>query len=274
MQSPTSNAISQGKHGQFNAVDYRAKDRNNQWNKTFYAPEDGKITAYGVSGTCGNRLELTAGANRHGFCHLERSLVKVGQTVKKGQAIGVMGYTGYTIPAGVNGSHLHWVIYRNGVYVYPPSLVNEPFTVLSTSTGGNEVANASQVNNIYRGVLMREGDPGGVKNYTGRDANSIVTEMLNSAERKALEDRVKAHASFYNTYVGQIAELTSRPTKQQLEALGAQLMSKASEVAAVEAKLKELQDNPQVIEKEVIIEKNPGWLEAVIQFIRNVLKIK
>lgn len=120
MIAPTTNKVTQGKHGTYNAVDYSASP-----NSTFYAPENGKITAYGPSGTCGNRLELTAGSNRHGFCHLERSLVSVGQIVKKGQAIGIMGYTGYTIPSGPAGRHLHWVINRGGVYIYPPSLVNE-----------------------------------------------------------------------------------------------------------------------------------------------------
>lgn len=129
MQVPTKNRVTQGRHGQYNAVDYSARDRLWRWRKTFYAPEAGKITAYGKSGQCGNRLELTAGSNRHGFCHLEKSLVRVGQSVKRGQAIGVMGYTGYTIPSGVNGTHLHWVINRGGKYVYPPTLVNQSFVI-------------------------------------------------------------------------------------------------------------------------------------------------
>lgn len=134
MQVPTKNRVTQGKHGQYNAVDYSAKTLLGTWRKTFYAPEAGKITAYGKSGQCGNRLELTAGSNRHGFCHLEKKLVNVGATVKRGQAIGVMGYTGYTIPAGVNGSHLHWVINRNGKYIYPPTLVNQSFIIYTPTT--------------------------------------------------------------------------------------------------------------------------------------------
>jgi septal ring factor EnvC (AmiA/AmiB activator) len=120
MQAPTTNRVTQARHGTYNAVDYSARP-----DPTIYAPEDGKITAYGPSGRCGNRLELTAGPNRHGFCHLEKPLVRVGQKVKRGQSIGIMGYTGYTRPAGPAGSHLHHVINRNGVYVYPPSLVTQ-----------------------------------------------------------------------------------------------------------------------------------------------------
>ena len=134
MQVPTKNRVTQGRHGQYNAVDYSAKTLLGTWRKTFYAPEAGKITAYGASGSCGNRLELTAGSNRHGFCHLEKKLVKVGQNVKRGQAIGVMGYTGYTIPKGVGGTHLHWVINRSGKYIYPPTLVNQAFTIYKPTT--------------------------------------------------------------------------------------------------------------------------------------------
>jgi len=134
MQVPTKNRATQGKHGQYNAVDYSAKTLLGTWRKTIYAPEAGKITAYGKSGQCGNRLELTAGKNRHGFCHLEKKLVKLGATVKRGQAIGVMGYTGYTIPSGVRGTHLHWVINRSGKYIYPPTLVNQSFIIYTPST--------------------------------------------------------------------------------------------------------------------------------------------
>jgi murein DD-endopeptidase MepM/ murein hydrolase activator NlpD len=137
MQAPTQNPISQKQHGIYKAVDYSARTRwLRRWRKTIYAPSDGKITSYGKSGDCGNRLELTTTTRRHGFCHLEKPLVKVGQTVKRGQAIGVMGYTGLTIPKGEPGTHLHWVIrmIKSGAYVYPPSLINEKFRIYTPST--------------------------------------------------------------------------------------------------------------------------------------------
>ena len=131
MQAITKNPISNKKHGKYNAVDYSPRTRYlKRWRPTFYAPSDGKITAYGKSGDCGNRLELTTVSRRHGFCHLEKSLVKVGQKVKRGQAIGIMGYTGLTIPKGVGGIHVHWVMHKDGKYIYPPSLINQKFIKL------------------------------------------------------------------------------------------------------------------------------------------------
>ena len=134
MQRPTSNRITQGRHGQYNAVDFSSwKIKYLVRRPDFYAPESGKITAYGKSGACGNRLELTSGKNRHGFCHLEKSYVKVGQSIRRGQKIGKMGYTGYTIPSGPGGRHLHWVINRGGKYLYPINQVDQAFTIYQPS---------------------------------------------------------------------------------------------------------------------------------------------
>lgn len=139
IQAPTKNHRSQGKHGQFNAVDYSArKYRYLPWPKRpqIYAVEDGKITSYKPSGNCGNRMELvsTDGKRRWGHCHLEKPYVKVGTKVKRGQLIGKMGYTGLTIPKGEGGRHLHLVCYTGGKYVYPPTLINTSFRIYTPTT--------------------------------------------------------------------------------------------------------------------------------------------
>lgn len=125
MQAPTQNARTQGQHGAYNAVDY-----DDQPDPVFYAPEAGTITQYTPNnGDCGNSLRLQGANGLHGFCHLERPLVSVGQQVSRGQPLGVMGYTGYTDPDNVPaGTHLHWILNKGNVWVYPPSLVTEPFT--------------------------------------------------------------------------------------------------------------------------------------------------
>lgn len=134
IQPPTGNYISQGNHGDYNAVDYGARTSRLipvMNSKNIYAVEDGKITAYAYSGNMGNRLELTSadGKRRWGMGHLEKALVTVGTEVKRGQLIGVMGYTGLTSPKGYFGTHLHLVCLTGGKYVYPPTLMNTPFSV-------------------------------------------------------------------------------------------------------------------------------------------------
>lgn len=157
MRPPTANPITQGKHGDFNAVDY-----SYQPDIYIYAPEDYTFYAYlPNAGDAGNNLQITGKTGRHGFCHLEECYIKPGQSGKKGDRIGKMGYTGLTIPKGPNGRHLHWVILRNDTYVYPPTLITEPF-------GGNEmtVAEATKiVDEMYWGLHNRKVDDGASKYF-------------------------------------------------------------------------------------------------------------
>lgn len=139
MQAPTGNVISQGQHGTTKAVDH-SYYRNTNDDKV-YAPEDGVIDSYQRRGSgkldAGNCLRMKGANGLHQFAHLSKSLVSPGQVVKRGQAIAVMGATGYTIPAGAK--HLHYWIQRpNGSYVYPPTLYTEAFRntpVPAPSTG-------------------------------------------------------------------------------------------------------------------------------------------
>lgn len=177
MRPPTNNAVSQEVHGSYNAVDYRSVP-----DPIIYAPED--LTYYVYlpnAGDAGNNLQATGAHGRHGFCHLEESYLKPGQSVRKGTPIGKMGYTGRTIPSGPTGRHLHWVLLRNGVYVYPPTLVTEPFG--GSQQGENTVVLTEEaVRTLYRKLFNREGDPGGVKNYTGKTLDFALSDMLGSQE--------------------------------------------------------------------------------------------
>lgn len=128
MQAPTLNRITQTAHLASKAVDHSAKPDN-----VVYAPEDGKVVSYGQAGApgsktdAGNQLRMQGATGLHAFSHLEKSLVKVGATVKRGQKIAVMGHTGYTIPDGPLGAHLHYWIKTPSGYVYPPTLYKDKF---------------------------------------------------------------------------------------------------------------------------------------------------
>ena len=88
MQAVTQNRITQGQHGTSKAVDYSASP-----DKTLYAPEDGVIDSYMQRGSgtsnAGLALRMRGANGLHQFAHTERSLVQVGQSVKRGQPIAI-----------------------------------------------------------------------------------------------------------------------------------------------------------------------------------------
>lgn len=82
-------------------IDFVTADR------VVYATADGivRVAAYDSTGW-GNYLSVGDGDGlRHLYCHLEKTEVKVGQQVKAGQRIAVMGKTG-----NATGVHLHYQI--------------------------------------------------------------------------------------------------------------------------------------------------------------------
>lgn len=54
------------------------------------------------------------------YVHLDKIYVEDGQTVGKGDVIGAVGSTGYS-----TGPHLHWTVWKNGVYLNPWKFIAE-----------------------------------------------------------------------------------------------------------------------------------------------------
>lgn len=212
MRPPTANPITQGQHGSYNAVDYGYVDETGRPNVYFYAPEDARVTAYLLNaGDAGNNLQMDGPAGRHGFCHCEEVYVTVGQQVAKGQRIGKMGYTGLTRPPGPDGRHLHWVIRRpDGTYVYPPSLITEPF-----GSGGNMKATREEVIYIYKTVL---GMPPTEEQIASQMAANTPFEVLKSIAGELDEQRRGQEANIRQV-VG-VADARYKQQEQIVQALG------------------------------------------------------
>lgn len=120
--------------------------------------------------------------------------------------------------------------------------------------GVNEVANRTQVNNLYKLAFHRNGDEGGLNNYTGRDANLIVAEFLGSPEFKSQEQ-------FMKTAKSQIAALQTALKNEQNKP--PQIVEK--EVEKIVHQIKEVE---VPVEKEVVrIVKEPVTWESVKDFI-------
>lgn len=82
------------------------------------APTDGRVTAAGRMGGCGNAVRLSHGGGlQTRYCHMSRMAVHPGQNVRRGQVIGYAGSTGLS-----TGPHLHYEMYRNGRAIDPASV--------------------------------------------------------------------------------------------------------------------------------------------------------
>ncbi len=132
MISPSSGVVTQGFSGSHPAVDYAYNGGGStSYGQPIVAPEAGRVTYVGQMGTgvndAGTVVQIVAGARTHRLCHLIPSSPTVGanQQVSMGQVVGQMGYSGYVIPAGMAGSHLHWVMEINGLRVDGRQYINE-----------------------------------------------------------------------------------------------------------------------------------------------------
>ncbi|MCA1032283.1 M23 family metallopeptidase [Bacillus timonensis] len=78
--------------------------------RTIKAADNGTVVSAGWDGGYGNKIVIDHNNGlRTVYAHLSSFSVRVGQTVSKGQAIGVMGSTGNS-----TGVHLHFEVYKNG----------------------------------------------------------------------------------------------------------------------------------------------------------------
>ncbi|HPW68996.1 MAG: M23 family metallopeptidase [Desulfomonilia bacterium] len=83
------------------------------------APADGIVTSYYRNGAYGNFMVINHGygiVTR--YAHLDSSVAKPGQHVRKGDRIAIVGNTGRS-----TGSHLHYEVLVNGIHVNPQRYV-------------------------------------------------------------------------------------------------------------------------------------------------------
>ncbi len=84
-------------------------------NLNIYAPADGVVVFTGLLTVRGNTTIIDHGWGVYsGLYHQSKILVQVGDKVTAGQKIGEIGATGR-----VNGPHLHWDLFVNGIQVSP-----------------------------------------------------------------------------------------------------------------------------------------------------------
>jgi murein DD-endopeptidase MepM/ murein hydrolase activator NlpD len=99
-------------------VDYYAQDKTE-----ILAPAPGRVVFAEERVICGNATVIDHGWGVYTrYCHQSKFMVQVGEMVKTGQVIGLVGHTGRS-----DGPHLHWEIWVGGVQVNPLIWLEEVF---------------------------------------------------------------------------------------------------------------------------------------------------
>lgn len=104
---------------------------------SIYAPEDGRVQLVLGDSRMGDSIHLYTESRHHALCHTSQQFVQTGQLIKKGDRLGVMGYTGYVVPQGPAGKHLHWALTENNVLIDPLSKVTEGADMLDVPNDGD-----------------------------------------------------------------------------------------------------------------------------------------
>jgi hypothetical protein len=94
----------------------------------------GTVSAVGYDASAGNFVQIKVASDTvMVYYHLrDKSTLKVGETVKTGQIIGIMGKTG-----NVTGAHLHWGIKKGGTWIDPAPYLDKDYPT-ATATAKTE----------------------------------------------------------------------------------------------------------------------------------------
>lgn len=138
-----------------------------------YAPFGGKVSQIPNNGNDGNGTYMTDPQGRfHGFLHASKYLVSNGSYVQEGQAIAIMGETGFA-----QGVHLHWAVKQNGVFIDPMSIIS--------SEGGDmpDYIKAPQHASLWAAYFNRAPTKEEVDRDVGKKTyESMVNELDQSSE--------------------------------------------------------------------------------------------
>ncbi|MGH7229287.1 MAG: M23 family metallopeptidase, partial [Nitrospiraceae bacterium] len=88
-------------------------------NTPVHAPAAGRVTVVGFDPKMGNLVNLDHGFGiQTQYGHLGKALVKIGQRVKRGEVVGLIGSTGHS-----TGPHLHYMVKVNSQAVNPQQYI-------------------------------------------------------------------------------------------------------------------------------------------------------
>lgn len=123
----------------------------------------------------------------------------------------------------------------------------------SNQQGGDNL-DRSTVDEAYRGILMRSGDPSGLDTYTGKPAKVVIETLLYSDERKTVQARWDSIPGLEK----QVSDLNDRNAASQktISSQAQQILSLQNQLEA--AKAQGAQDTQ-------LLDDGSSWLKRIIK---------
>lgn len=238
----------------------------------------------GLTGATG----LTAGPHLH---------AQAGSDFFAQQTIDPTGHEfkgGKVVHTGTASQWGNYVIVQNTsgifvVYAHLSKITTTVGTVLNVTQGGTNMASDKTINQVYDMGLRRAADPGGRATYRTTTDAVLVDSIYTSGERAAVLQREAAQraqaaatAKALATAQAQLASLSSRPTKAELEAAVAKIAEadakalkavekKDAEIAELNKEIAALKVVPPHVETEnktVLI----GLTQSLMDFIKTMFR--
>lgn len=144
-------------------------------NRTLVAVTDGIVTKVSSSGSYGNHLIYKTDDNKCVLmAHMkDKPNFKVGDTLKIGQKVGVMGNTGNSY-----GAHLHIEVQNSAVWGYNKNLLKPSDYIDFQRFTDYTVADARKIiNDIAKGTTNKSQDVNGDGKATVADARKIINDI-------------------------------------------------------------------------------------------------
>lgn len=130
-----------------------------------YATAEGRVTRTGALGTYGNVImivhTISGKTYESNYAHLDSVMVKVGDTIKQGQQIGIMGNSG-----GKFGIHLHFEIHNGRWATGQPNAVDpmKYISILNNIQENGDELTMSQYNELKNMITDLQNENVALKN--------------------------------------------------------------------------------------------------------------
>jgi len=227
---------SYAKFGYHSGVDYAVP-----LNRQILAPASGTLQNI-VSPTGGNMVVIYDGKYWLRLMH-NNSFSRGNGWVNEGQEAAKAGTTGLS-----TGVHCHWDINSEGIYptsfaaFIPPADYLAGKYPVNVSTERDKVMTPQEEADAYNTVLQRPMEHGG----SGRTGYKFIVDA--KPELNAQRSANAAKSLAYETLQAQVAELSARPTKAELQAVVQTVNSERDKIAVLEAALVAEKANIKTIE--------------------------